>query len=65
MKPVLGLAATGVFAIILWKLMALFILPLFGIAIGFLFLAIKIGFIVGAICLAIWIFKRMTRTADA
>lgn len=64
MKPVLGLAATGIFAILLWKVMALFLLPLLGLAIGFVFLAIKIGFIVGAICLALWIFKRLTRSAE-
>ena len=65
MKPVLGLAATGIFAILLWKVMALFLLPLFGLAIGFVFLAIKIAFIVGAICFAMWLFKRLTRTAEA
>lgn len=64
MKPVLGLAATGVIAIVLWKVMALFLLPLFGLAIGFIFLAIKIGFIVGAICLAMWVFKKLTRSAE-
>ncbi len=65
MKPVLGLAAGGILALVLWKVMALFLLPLLGLAVGFVFLAIKIAFIIGAICLAMWIFKRMTRTADA
>lgn len=65
MKPVLGLAATGIFAILLWKVMALFLLPLFGLAIGFVFLAIKIGFIVGAVCLLIWVFKKLSRPAEA
>lgn len=65
LKPVLGLAATGVIALLLWKVMAIFLLPLLGLAIGFVFLAIKIGFILGAVCLLIWVFKRLNRTADA
>jgi len=65
LKPVLGIAATGVLALLLWKVLALFLLPLLGLAIGFVFLAIKIGFIVGAVCLLIWVFKRLNRTADA
>jgi TRAP-type C4-dicarboxylate transport system permease small subunit len=65
LKPVLGIAATGVLALLLWKVMAIFLLPLLGLAIGFVFLAIKIGFIVGAVCLLIWVFKRLNRTADA
>jgi len=65
MKPVLGLAATGVLALLLWKVMAVFLLPLLGLAIGFVFVVIKIGFIVGAVCLLIWVFRRLSRTADA
>lgn len=65
LKPVLGLAATGVLALLLWKVMAIFLLPLLGLAIGFVFLAIKIGFIVGAVCLLIWVFKKLNRTANA
>lgn len=65
LKPVLGLAATGVLALLLWKVLAIFLLPLFGLAIGFVFLAIKISFIVGAICLLIWVFRRLNRHAEA
>lgn len=65
MKPLLGLAASGVVAVLLWKLMVLFLLPLFGVALGFLFLALKIGFIVAAICFALWVFRRMNRSAAA
>ncbi|HWA59421.1 MAG TPA: hypothetical protein VG692_19360 [Gemmatimonadales bacterium] len=64
MKPVLGLAATGIVALILWKVLAAFLLPLVGVAIGFVFLAVKIGFIVGAVLLALWVFKRVNRTAE-
>jgi hypothetical protein len=62
MKPMLGLAAGGLIALLLWKVMIVFLLPLIGVAVGFLFLALKIGFIVGAIMLALWIFKRMSRS---
>lgn len=63
MKPLFGLAATGVIAVILWKVLALFLLPLIGVAVGVMFLVLKIGFIVGAICLALWLFRRMNRSA--
>lgn len=62
MKPMLGLAAGGLIALLLWKVMIVFLLPLIGVAVGFLFLALKIGFIIGAIMLALWIFKRMSRS---
>lgn len=65
MKPMFGLAAGGLIALLLWKVMVMFLLPLIGVAFGFLFLAIKIGFIVGAILLALWIFKRMNRSTAA
>lgn len=65
LKPVLGLAATGVVALLLWKVLAIFLLPLFGVALGFMFLVLKIGFIVGAVLLAVWIFRRMSRSATA
>jgi hypothetical protein len=65
MKPVLGLAATGIVALVLWKVLAMFLLPLFGVALGFLFLVLKIGFIVAAILLALWIFRRMNRSTAA
>lgn len=65
MKPVLGLAATGIVALVLWKVLAIFLLPLLGVALGFLFLVLKIGFIVGAILLALWIFRRMNRREAA
>lgn len=62
MKPVLGLAASGVLALVLWKVMVLFLLPLVGVAIGFVLVALKIGFIIGAILLAMWLFRRMSRS---
>jgi len=65
LKPVLGLAATGVIALLLWKVLAVFLLPLVGVLIGFAFLALKIGLLVGAVCFLLWLFRRFNRHADA
>jgi hypothetical protein len=65
LKPALGLAATGVIALLLWKALAIFLLPLFGVLIGFAFLVLKIGLIVGAVCFLLWLFRRINRHADA
>ena len=61
LKPVFGLAVTGIAALLLWKLFAMFILPLFGIAIGVLLIGIKIAFWVLVFSFAWWVFKKMTR----
>lgn len=61
-KPVLGLAATGIVAVILWKLVGLLLLPLFGVAIGLVLIVIKIAFWVLVGCFAVWLFRRMTRS---
>lgn len=60
-KPVMSLAATGIAAFILWKLVALFILPFVGIAIGLVLIVIKIAFWALVGCFAWWLFKKMTR----
>ncbi len=66
LKPVLGLAATGIVALILFKVIALLLLPLIGITIGIFVIAIKIAFWVGVAYFAMWIFRRLTRdTATA
>jgi hypothetical protein len=62
LKPVLSLAATGIVALILFKLLALFLLPLIGITIGLAFIAIKVVFWVLVIMFAVWVFKRVTRS---
>lgn len=62
MKPVLGLAATGVVAILLWKLMLVFLLPIFGIAIGFALIAIKVAFWVIVGSFAWWVIKKLMRS---
>jgi len=54
LKPVLQLAAVGIVGIGLWKLAAIFLLPL-------LFFVVKIGLIVGLIMLAFWFFNKKSR----
>jgi hypothetical protein len=66
LKPVLGLAATGIVALILFKVIAVLLLPLIGITVGIFFIAIKIAFWVGVAWFALWLFRRLTRdTATA
>ena len=57
----LGVAATGVVAVLLWKVLLLFLLPFIGIAAGFLFLVVKIVFVVVMVCIAIWLCRRLAR----
>ena len=64
MKPVLGVAATGVVAFLVWKVVMLALLPLIGIAVGFMFLVAKIVFWCVVICIAIWVFRRMGRREE-
>lgn len=54
-KPILQLAALGLFGLSLWKLGSLFFVPL-------LFLVLKIALVVGIVLFAVWLFKRNDRT---
>ena len=60
----LGVAATGVVAVLMWKVLMVFLLPLIGIAVGLAFLVAKIVFIVVAVCVAIWLFRRLARSEE-
>lgn len=53
-KPVLTLAAVGFVGVVLWKVAAGFLLPLF-------FLVFKIALIVGLVMLAFWWFNKRDR----
>ncbi len=64
LKPVMGLAATGIVALVLFKLFTLFILPLIIVAVGITAVIIKWGFILLMVWFAIWLFKKMTRSAE-
>ena len=54
MKPVLQLAAVGLLGIGLWKLAAVFLMPL-------LFFVFKIGLIIALVMLAFWFFNKKNR----
>ncbi|HYU30230.1 MAG TPA: hypothetical protein VEK83_14455 [Gemmatimonadales bacterium] len=54
LKPVMQLAAVGLVGVVLWKVAAAFLLPLF-------FLVFKIGLIVALVMLAFWFFNKKDR----
>jgi len=60
----LGVAATGVAAVLLWKVLAVFLFPLIGIAVGLAFLVVKIVFFGVMICVAIWLFRRLAQSGE-
>lgn len=62
LKPMLGVATAGVVTLLLWKLLAVLLLPMLGVAFAVLFTVVKFTFIIGSLLLAIWIFRRMTRS---
>jgi hypothetical protein len=64
LKPILGVAATGVVAVLLWKVLLVLLLPLIGIAAGFLFLVAKVVFVSVMVCVAIWLFRRLARREE-
>jgi hypothetical protein len=61
LKPLLGIAATGVVAVLAWKLMVLILLPMLGLAIGIVALVIKVFFILFVVMIAYWLYRRMMR----
>ena len=61
MKPVLGVAATGLVAFLVWKVLLVFLLPLVGVAVGFAFLVAKFLFIGTLACIGIWLWRRWAR----
>lgn len=56
-KPLLQLAALGLFGLAIWKVGSFFLLPL-------IFLALKIAFVVALVLFAIWFFKRNDTSKD-
>ena len=61
LKPILGVAATGVVALLLGKLLLALLVPFVGLALGALILVAKAVFIGGLVCLAIWLSRRSSR----
>lgn len=65
LKPLLGVAATGVAAVLAWKLLVLVMLPLVGLAIGVVAFMIKAAFLLLALLIAFWVFRRARREDSA
>lgn len=63
LKPVLAVGVTGIVALLLWKALAILLLPLFGIALGMVITLFKIILLAGVLLLSIWIFRRFNRSA--
>ena len=61
LKPLLGVAATGVAAVVIWKVLALVLLPMLGLAIGIVALVIKVFVILVLLVIAYWLYRRMAR----
>ena len=61
LKPLLGIAATGVVAVLAWKLLVLLLLPMLGLALGIVALVIKVFFILFVVMIAYWLYRRMMR----
>jgi formate/nitrite transporter FocA (FNT family) len=53
-----------VVAVLLWKVLLVFLLPLIGIAAGFLFLVAKVVFAGLIVCVAIWLLRRLARREE-
>lgn len=62
LKPMLGVATAGVVMLLLWKLLAVILLPMLGVALVVVFTVLKVAFIIAGVCFAIWIFRRMSRS---
>ena len=61
LKPLLGVAATGIAAVLAWKLLGSVMLPLLGLAIGLVAFMFNAACIRLAVLIGFWIFRRMTR----
>ena len=62
LKPLLGVAATGVAAVLAWKLLAIVLLPMIGLAIGLAALVIKVFVILFVLVIAYWLYRRTARS---
>jgi len=53
-----------VIAVLLWKVLLVFLLPFIGVAAGFLFLFAKVVFVGLMVCVAIWLLRRFARREE-
>lgn len=65
LRPVLAVAATGVAGYLLWQLFWKVAAPVLGVLAGFLLVAAKVVFLALLVLLALWIYKRLSRRAEA
>ena len=65
LKPLFGVAATGVAAVLAWKLLVLVMLPLVGLAIGVVAFMIKAAFLLFILLTSYWVYRRMSRDDSA
>jgi hypothetical protein len=64
LKPILGVAATGVVAFLVWKALFIVLFPLIGIAVGLVLLVAKVIFVCVMVCVAVWLFRRLARREE-
>jgi hypothetical protein len=62
LKPMLAITTTGIVALLLWKALAILLLPLFGIALGIVITILKVTLLAVALLLSFWIYRRMNRS---
>ena len=55
LRPVLGVAAAGIFGVILWKIL---LLPLVAGLLGVLFTILKVALLAGAVFFVMWLLRR-------
>lgn len=55
LKPVLGVAAAGIFGVILWKIL---LLPLVAGLMGVLFTILKVALLAVAVFFVVWLLRR-------
>ncbi len=60
LKPVVSLAAVGFIGVLLYKLVLVLLLPVFGMVIGFAALVIKVALIAGLVWAGILLFRKLT-----
>ena len=58
LKPLLGIAATGVAAVVIWKVLAVILLPMIGLAIGVAAFVIKLFVMLFVLLIAYWLYKK-------
>lgn len=62
LKPMLAITTTGIVALLLWKALAILLLPLFGIALGLVITILKVTLLAAALLLSFWVYRRMNRS---